>query len=207
MDLTKRQKQIIEIVKQHEPITGNDIAEKLDIAKSTIRSDLSVLTLTGILDGRPKVGYIYSGLTFQPMLHETISGKVVEDIMSSPVIIQADTTVHDAMTMLFMYDVGSIFIAEGESNELLGVVSRKDLLRTMATGQANTTPVAIVMTRMPNIIAVTKDMPVLEAGKLIVNHQVDSLPVIADTDSYEIIGRISKTSLVQLFVELSTTEG
>lgn len=207
MDLTKRQKQIIEIVKQHEPITGNDIAEKLDIAKSTIRSDLSVLTLTGILDGRPKVGYIYSGLTFQPMLHETISGKVVEDIMSSPVIIQADTTVHDAMTMLFMYDVGSIFIAEGESNELLGVVSRKDLLRTMATGQANTTPVAIVMTRMPNIIVATKDMPVLEAGKLIVNHQVDSLPVIADTDSYEIIGRISKTSLVQLFVELSTTEG
>lgn len=206
MDLTKRQQQIIDIVKNNEPITGNDIAERLDIAKSTIRSDLAVLTLTGILDGRPKVGYIYSGLPYQPMLHEVISSKKVEDIMSSPVIISVETSIHDAMTMLFMYDVGSIYISEGDNQELLGIVSRKDLLRSMATGQSNELAVAVVMTRMPNLIVATPDMPVLEAGKLIVNHQVDSLPVVEGKGSNRIVGKLSKTNLINLFVELSTSE-
>lgn len=206
MDLTKRQQQIIDIVRENEPITGSDIAKMLDIAKSTIRSDLAVLTLTGILDGRPKVGYIYSGLPYQPMLHEVISGKVVEDIMSSPVNITADTTIHDAMTMLFMYDVGSIYVTEPENNNLVGVVSRKDLLRSMATGQPNKTAVAVVMTRMPNIIVATPEMPVLEAGKLICHHQVDSLPVVKGNGSIEVVGKLSKTNLVTLFIELSTAE-
>lgn len=206
MDLTKRQQEIIEIVKRNEPITGNEIAEKLDIAKSTIRSDLAVLTLTGILDGRPKVGYIYSGLQYQPMLHEVISNKTVEDIMSSPVIVTAETTIHDAMTMLFMYNVGSIYISEIDSKKLVGVVSRKDLLRSMATKLSNETAIAVVMTRMPNVVVATPDMPVLEAGKLIVNHQVDSLPVVNNMNDLEIVGKLSKTNLVQLFVELSTME-
>ena len=206
MDLTKRQQQIIDIVKDNEPITGSDIAQRLEIAKSTIRSDLAVLTLTGILDGRPKVGYIYSGLPYQPMLHEVISSKKVEDIMSSPVIISADTSVHDAMTMLFMYDVGSIYVANSDDHVLQGLVSRKDLLRSMATGLSNETAIAVVMTRMPNLVVATPDMPVLEAGKLIVNHQVDSLPVIEGGESTKVIGKLSKTNLVQLFVELSTSE-
>lgn len=206
MDLTKRQQHIIDIVKNNEPITGNDIAERLGIAKSTIRSDLAVLTLTGILDGRPKVGYIYSGLPYQPMLHEVISSKNVKDIMSTPVIISADTSIHEAMTMMFMYDTGCIYISEGDNQDLLGLVSRKDLLRTMATGQANDMAVAVVMSRMPNLVVTTPDTPVLEAGKLIVNHQVDTLPVVEGNGSNRIVGKLSKTNLVQLFIELSTAE-
>lgn len=206
MDLTKRQQEIIDIVKNNEPITGNDIALKLDIAKSTIRSDLAVLTLTGILDGRPKVGYIYSGLQFQPMLHEVISNKIVEEVMSNPVIISTETTIHDAITMLFMYDVGSIYISEVDTKKLVGVISRKDLLRSMATGLSKDTAVAIIMTRMPNVVVATPDMPILEAGELIVNHQVDSLPVVKNGKDLEIVGKLSKTNLVQLFVELSTME-
>ena len=206
MDLTKRQQEIIDIVKNNEPITGNDIALKLNIAKSTIRSDLAVLTLTGILDGRPKVGYIYSGLQFQPMLHEVISNKIVEEVMSNPVIISTETTIHDAITMLFMYDVGSIYISEVDTKKLVGVISRKDLLRSMATGLSKDTAVAIIMTRMPNVVVATPDMPILEAGELIVNHQVDSLPVVKNGKDLEIVGKLSKTNLVQLFVELSTME-
>ncbi len=206
MDLTKRQQEIIDIVKNNEPITGNDIALKLDIAKSTIRSDLAVLTLTGILDGRPKVGYIYSGLQFQPMLHEVISNKIVEEVMSNPVIISTETTIHDAITMLFMYDVGSIYISEVDTKKLVGVISRKDLLRSMATGLSKDTAVAIIMTRMPNVVVATPDMPILEAGELLVNHQVDSLPVVKNGKDLEIVGKLSKTNLVQLFVELSTME-
>lgn len=64
MELSERQKTIVEIVKANEPISGDKIAESLGLTKPTLRSDLAVLTMTGVLDARPKVGYIYSGLSF-----------------------------------------------------------------------------------------------------------------------------------------------
>ena len=39
MELTERQKEIIEIVKDHEPIKSKDIAEKIGINRATIRPD------------------------------------------------------------------------------------------------------------------------------------------------------------------------
>ena len=34
----------------------------LNVTRATLRSDLAILTMTGILDARPKVGYFYSGI-------------------------------------------------------------------------------------------------------------------------------------------------
>ena len=61
MQLTKRQDQIVHIVKEEGPITGKAIAAKLDLTRSALRSDLTVLTMMGLLDARPKVGYYYVG--------------------------------------------------------------------------------------------------------------------------------------------------
>ena len=58
MKLSARQKEIIAIVKDHEPISGGEIAKKLGLTRSTLRSDFAILTMTGILDARPRVGYI-----------------------------------------------------------------------------------------------------------------------------------------------------
>src|SRR5699024_1965318 len=101
MKLTERQQHIIEIVKENEPISGDKIAHTLGLTKSTLRSDLAVLTMTGILDARPKVGYIYSGLGFQPMIQDRLSSLTVEDIMLAPVSVKQETTVQDAITALF----------------------------------------------------------------------------------------------------------
>jgi DeoR/GlpR family transcriptional regulator of sugar metabolism len=56
-----RQKRIIEIVKEHQPVTSEKISNFLNVNRSTIRPDLSILVMTGILDARPKVGYLYAG--------------------------------------------------------------------------------------------------------------------------------------------------
>ncbi|EGV09583.1 HTH domain protein [Streptococcus constellatus subsp. pharyngis SK1060 = CCUG 46377] len=61
MKLTKRQKEIVEIVKKDQPVSGEKISELLDVSRATLRSDLSFLTLVGILKASPKVGYTYSG--------------------------------------------------------------------------------------------------------------------------------------------------
>ena len=45
MKFSERQTEIIEIVRDEGPITGDEIAEKLGLSRATIRSDLSVLTI------------------------------------------------------------------------------------------------------------------------------------------------------------------
>lgn len=75
LEFSARQKLIIDIVKENEPITGDNIAAKLNLTKPTLRNDLSLLTMTGVLDARPKVGYIYSGQTIEPLLFEKLYTK------------------------------------------------------------------------------------------------------------------------------------
>ena len=56
IQLNNRQLKIIDIVKESEPITSESIAAKLNVTRATLRSDLAILTMTGVLDARPKVG-------------------------------------------------------------------------------------------------------------------------------------------------------
>lgn len=201
MELTDRQQQIIAIVKEYEPISGVVIAEKLGLTKSTIRSDLAVLTMTGILDAKPKVGYFYSGLDFTPDLSNDITQVKVSEIMVPPVVISANVTIKDAITHLFMYDSGSLYVVDQETNALIGIVSRKDLLRSAVIGNQGDASVAIIMTRMPNIYRVAKSDSAFEAAKRINRHQIDSLPVMKSKESLEVIGKVSKTTLIDFFIE------
>lgn len=201
MELSERQKKIIEIVKTNEPISGDRIAEQLGLTKPTLRSDLAVLTMTGILDARPKVGYIYSGLSFDPLLHESLFDVQIDEIMSSPVIVYAHTTLKDATTSLFMYDCGSLYVVDEDSGDLIGLVSRKDLLRGLLSNQDMDLAIAIVMTRMPNIVVTYPDMTILEAGQLLSMHEVDSLPVIKK-GSHEVVGKLSKTQIMEHFIRM-----
>ncbi len=200
MKLTSRQLEIIKIVKEGEPISGESIAKKLGLSRATLRSDLAILTMTGLLDARPKVGYFYTGQTVEPLLYEKLYKKTVKDIMLPPLLISQKMTVYDAVTNLFMYDVGSLYVKD-EQEEFVGVLSRKDLLRA-AISNPNTdkTPVAMIMTRMPNIITITSDQTILKAGDLLLQHSVDTLPVVSETASKTIIGKLTKTKLMEYFI-------
>lgn len=61
MKLSERQEQIIQLVKDYQPVSGEKISELLDVSRATLRSDLSFLTLAGILQATPKIGYTYAG--------------------------------------------------------------------------------------------------------------------------------------------------
>lgn len=61
VEINKTTKEIVEIVKKDQPISGEKISELLDVSRATLRSDLSFLTLVGILKASPKVGYTYAG--------------------------------------------------------------------------------------------------------------------------------------------------
>ncbi|MGY3766178.1 helix-turn-helix transcriptional regulator [Vagococcus vulneris] len=204
MELSERQKKIIEIVKANEPISADNIAGELGLTKPTLRSDLAVLTMTGVLDARPKVGYVYSGISFKPLLEDQLFQTKVDELMSSPVLVYPETTIRDATTSLFMYDCGSLYVVDSESKDLVGIVSRKDLLRSLLNNQDNELAVAIIMTRMPNLVVATVEMTVLQAGELLVTHEIDSLPVVAKDSSKQIIGKLSKTRIMRHFIQIGS---
>ncbi|KFI36787.1 hypothetical protein HX99_00980 [Peptococcaceae bacterium SCADC1_2_3] len=208
MELTKRQESILEIVKKEGPITGEQIAERLSINKATLRSDMAILTMFGLLGARPRVGYFYLGRTLNRIIAEKLHQIKVGEIKSIPVVISDQSYVYDAVVKMFIEDVGTLIVVK-EKGLLEGVISRKDLLKTtLSSPDIQKLPVSVIMTRMPNIIMVEPEESVWLAAKKLIIHEIDALPVVRPVAStngkkgFEVIGRITKTSITRLFVEL-----
>lgn len=204
MELSERQQQIIEIVKPKGPITGEKIAEQLGLSRATLRPDLAILTMAGFLEARPRVGYFFTGKTGSELLSESIKKIKVHEYQQVPVAVREDYSVYDAITTMFLEDVGTLFVVD-DSSCLTGVLSRKDLLRaSIGQRHLNEIPVHIIMTRMPNITVCRKNDLLIEAAQKLINQQIDGLPVVKDTEKgMEIIGRITKTSVTKALVELT----
>jgi CBS domain-containing protein len=204
--LTLRQEEIIRLVKENGPVTSEALAEKLNVSRAALRPDLAILTMTGILEARPKVGYIYSKKPSYSLVYDYIRNIKVSDVMSKPVVVDENTTVYDAIVHLFLNDVGTLFIQN--NGILVGAVSRKDFLKIAMGGiDMHKVPAGVIMTRMPNIIFVEKEDTAYLAAQRIMEHEVDSLPVIervfdGSKESLKIVGKISKTNITRLFVKL-----
>lgn len=118
---------------------------------------------------------------------------------------ESNLSVYDTILQIFAKDVGTIFITEGEN--LVGIVSRKDLLK-IAIGKTdiNKVPINVIMTRMPNIIYCEENDEIVEVVKKLIEHQIDSLPVLKIKEVrgkkvYKIVGRVTKTNITKLFLE------
>ncbi|CAK7003124.1 MAG: Transcriptional repressor CcpN [Peptostreptococcus russellii] len=207
IQLNERQLKIIDIVKENEPITGEKIADRLNVTRATLRSDLVVLTMTGILDARPKVGYFYLGEGDFSNENSSMKKMKVSEVMGIPLTARQEDSVYDVVVNIFLEDSGGVFIID-EQDYLCGVVSRKDLLKATVGGSDITKlPVGMIMTRVPNIATVLEDDLVSQAAKKLVKREVDSVPVVkyidGDKEKMKIIGKISKTSITRLFVEIT----
>ena len=200
--MTDRQREIVEMVKKEGLLTGNAIADKLGLSRATIRSDLSILTMMNILGARPRVGYFYTGKTEVTLLTERVRQIAIESTMSLPVVVDVNTTIYDAIVSMFLENVGTLYITE--DGYLKGVVSRKDMLRsTISRDDLTSIPVAMVMSRMPNIHYVYGTDSVLEGAKKIFLQDIDGLPVVEDENGkLKVIGRFTKTNIVKLFDEI-----
>lgn len=205
MNFTKRQQQIIDIVRRNEPVTGTDIANELGYSKSTIRSDLALLTHVNILDAKPKVGYIVNKNQDKNKINMQVFDRKVKDLKSEAVCVDENLSLHDAIIQIFTRDAGTIFVTSAEGF-LNGVVSRKDFLKSiLGNVDIHHVPVSVIMTRMPNIITTADDESIVIAAKKIIEHKFDALPVVEKITptAFKITGRLSKTTLSKLFVELT----
>ncbi len=207
IELNKRQEQILQIVKENGPITGEHIADRLNLTRATLRPDLAILTMSGFLEARPRVGYFFTGKTGTQLLADKLKKLQVKDFQSIPVVIHENVSVYDAICTMFLEDVGTLFVVDDHSI-LTGVLSRKDLLRaSIGKQELPSIPVHIIMTRMPNITVCRKEDFIMDVAKHLIEKQIDALPVIKDTDKgFEVVGRITKTNMTKLLVSLSENE-
>ena len=193
----------MQIVKDNGPITGENIAEQLSLTRATLRPDLAILTMSGFLDARPRVGYFYTGKSSTQLLTENLQKIYVKDYQSIPVVVKENISVYDAICTMFLEDVGTLFVVD-QSSILVGVLSRKDLLRaSIGKQELSTIPVNIIMTRMPNITMCEREDSLIDIAKKLIEKQIDALPVVRKTDKgYEVIGRVTKTNITKAFVSL-----
>lgn len=206
MEFTKRQRTIIEMLKAKSPLTGEEIAGQLGLSVPTIRGDLRLLTAVEVLAARPKVGYVYRGENQAGVDYKTLYDHPISTIMQPAAVIKDNATLQDAISKLFLQDVGSLYVVDA-SERLVGVISRKDLLRA-SFNNANPSSIlaSVIMTRMPNIVTVTADMKVNEVGQLLLKHKVDSLPVVDKDSPQTVIGKITKNRLFQHFMTYAKEE-
>ena len=132
MEFNERQSQIIEIVKNQEPITSEKIASLLNVTRSTLRTDLSILTKTHVLEARPKVGYCYLGDQLPSKTSGEYAKVTAGEVMSRTVAVDEKTSVYDAIVTMFLEDTGTIFVLS--QGNLIGVISRKDFIKSAIGG-------------------------------------------------------------------------
>ncbi|MGD9567398.1 MAG: helix-turn-helix transcriptional regulator [Sedimentibacter sp.] len=202
--LSDRQNTIIEIIEKFQPITGESIAEKIGLTRATLRPDLAVLSMCGLIDAKPKVGYFISNKKNNKEILEKLSVIKVSDVKSLPVNVSENTSVYDAIVTIFLENVGTLFVVDNEA--LKGVISRKDLLKAAMGGKDLTTiPVGVIMTRMPKIVYCKEDDSIIEAAEKIIENEVDCIPVVTTISNGKIkaLGRISKTNITKVLLEIS----
>ena len=209
MEWTDRQQRIVEIVKDSGSITGEKIAAKLDLTRATLRPDLTLLTMFGVLEAKPRVGYSYRENTRPSPIMERVLQLRVCSYKSMPVTVLESASIYEATVAMFTQNVGSLTVV-GSDRLLVGMISRKDIMKaSLGQSDLQQVPVGVIMTRMPNIYMTTPDEPVYSAAKKLVQHQVDSLPVVEGYvdengyECYEVVGRFTKTNVTKLFVEIA----
>ncbi len=180
----------------------------LNVRRATLRPDLALLTMAGLLEARPRVGYFHTGKTPYLLIAEEIRHLKVIEVKSVPVVVTGDTSVYDAIVSLFTEDVGTLFIVTSDGC-LEGAVSRKDLLKVaLGRGDLHNIPVNVVMTRVPNVVTISGEESVYEAAQKLVEHEIDALPVVEvvsqddDNEQLKVIGRFTKTTVARIFVEM-----
>lgn len=201
--------ELLELVKRHSPVTGEQLAEYLGVSRPTLRSDLSLLVMLGLLDAKPKVGY-FLGNNYRSNSEslQRFNSLKVREVQGVPVNIPDTLSVHDAVITLFTENADTLLVIN-EQKRFAGIVTPKDLLKiTLGNAGAASIPVSMVMTRYPNIVTLMPDDSVMEAIRKMSLHQVDCLPVIMPREEQgmdsEVTGWVSKSSIIRLMADITT---
>lgn len=114
---------------------------------------------------------------------------VAGPMTSPPLSVEWDCTLEEAARTCHEADIRHLIVFEGE--RLVGIVSDRDLRRAHGRGSSGETIVQELMTADP--VSISPDEHLHEAARLMREHNIGALPVIADD---VLVGMVSSTDLV-----------
>ncbi|MGH2716622.1 MAG: CBS domain-containing protein [Thermoleophilaceae bacterium] len=97
-------------------------------------------------------------------------------------------------------DVGAVIVLEGE--ELVGILTERDVLRAVATGIRDDTLVTDWMTRDPETME--PDEPIRQAAVLMIHGGFRHLPIV---EGEQVVGMLSIRDLMRVVLEDSSPRG
>ncbi len=205
MELTARQKEILKIVKEEEPVTSQELATRLNLTRAALRTDLALLTMARLLEAKPRVGYFFNPHHSPVWLSNLLWGTRVEAVQSVPVVINEDATVYNAVVHLFLEDCETLFVVDGEQ-KIAGLVTAKDLIKVMLGGNENRElPVKVAMVRLPQDQKLRIDDNLYRALVLLQDGSREAVPVL---DSEEILlGRVTRQGVFRFLLTNLSREG
>ncbi|MGR2769152.1 DUF294 nucleotidyltransferase-like domain-containing protein [Photobacterium ganghwense] len=123
---------------------------------------------------------------------EALYLKPVRDVANTNMaLVSASTSIHEVAKTMVEKHRSSALVMDGD--KLLGIVTDRDMTkRVIVENIPLTSPVAVVMTRDPQVIDGESSM--IEAIESMMQHNVRSLPVM---DKGNVIGVLTATSLVE----------
>jgi CBS domain-containing protein len=116
----------------------------------------------------------------------------VNELMQTPVVTTtARETLSSAAARMYEYGIDALAVVNG-SDEVLGIVTGRDLLRAMADGRTpTTTPVEWYTSRLP--VTIEPDVDSAAAARLMELHGIRHLPVTHDGRA---VGMLSQRDLL-----------
>jgi CBS domain-containing protein len=118
----------------------------------------------------------------------------VGDIITKPLVtIPSRTTLLEAAKVMVEKNMGLLVVCDSkEKTKLVGVISERDIIKSIATGENLATPVEEVSTRQ--VITVKANAEVAEAAKAMNRHRIRHVVVVDDQD--RLMGVVSMRDLV-----------
>ncbi len=116
-----------------------------------------------------------------------------KDIITRPLVsITWERTVLEAARVMVENNLGLLVVCDPEDNGLRGVVSERDIIRSVAAGKDATMKVESIST--PNVVTVKWNSEIADAAKAMNKHRIRHVVVVDDASKP--IGVVSMRDLV-----------
>ena len=104
---------------------------------------------------------------------------LLKDIMVSNVVtIDPDKTARDAARLMADNGISSVIVMKG--NEIIGIVTERDLVRKVCANDISSSKVSITSVMSSPVITAESDLPIEAAVQRMFNNRIRRLPVVED---------------------------
>jgi CBS domain-containing protein len=116
----------------------------------------------------------------------------IEELMTTGVIaLKESDTVGGADEQMKVADIRHLPVVD-DHHHVVGIVSNRDLARTLANPKGKQKRIAEIMTR--DVLTVRSEMPAYRAAEIMIDRKIGSLPVVGDDGV--MIGIVTETDFL-----------